>query len=210
MSIKAIIDAKAVIDILQTFTGNVKERSLFISYDSSNIELIEGMSANYIDFNFQHSWFDYKSSDKDFEERFRRSIENYREFRSSRHALLKKKISAVETSYFNSIDSSLAAYEATGDVLHFNFFIAALGAYKTWLFRTVNQIDLHIKRLIKRLCNSGIVVDFGKKIRSILRILFKSLDDENGVNNKISTLKSYLFYYITPNFYESTIYRNSY
>lgn len=118
--------------------------------------------------------------------------------------------SETERGYLYAIDTAIALYEESGDFRYYSRFCAALNAYTQWLHRKIHLVNLTIRHLRRIEVRKGLVIDFREKIRTIMRFLFKNLDDEHGsVNNTYQTTMRF-YYWLTRNYHENKLYRTSY
>ena len=190
----------------------LKRKSVFVSYEKHyDLDILVKKIKWGLTGVEPKNWLDdVVTANFDYSDRFDDGIAAYKEFISTREALLTSEMSDVEKRLLLLIDTAASLYEETSDCRYYVRFAQALQNYKTWLNRKIYRVELFIVHLKKLLTGSGIMMDFRAKFRTVVHFLFKNLDDYHGAsNNHRYPLKSFS-YCQTPNQNEFQTYKISY
>jgi hypothetical protein len=132
-----------------------------------------------------------------------REIRSFKALLKKRYAHLKHGLSEIEKRHVQAIEQAIDFFETTNSLNFYVKFKSAVNIYTIWFNQRLYKFELYLIHLLKKLIATGIVFDFRERLRGIMRFLFKNLDDEDTINNKIRHQLAQLFYCLKYKYHES-------
>jgi hypothetical protein len=144
-----------------------------------------------------------------YEEVAQNQIAGFEEFLKRRLEGAYRGLSQKEMRVIRKVEMAIASYRGYNCATLYNKFKRALAEYFIWLERKIKKSTSYLKYLNRVMSGSGVVVDYRRLLRAIMRFLCRRLDDEYGVNHKNSNSFSNYFFGLTHVNHEYRLYKSN-